>query len=218
MVEGMFERPNLKDNNIKVLEFSTELELGTQFDDLIKEQGAALGRSYVFVESYTIARAKHAFIIRFTPSRRFSTESRKTVVQTQATFQFLLTSRVEIPKVVSIPNDIIESLNKMETIYSFRCSAEHEYKNRNKRKFVMALPIKLPESTIFPFRIIDGVSIEGKIENMDYSSLVVNYPTLKITHLLTMFQRNYRFNSHIAQQITNDANMIVNRLMVSSGV
>jgi hypothetical protein len=217
MVESMFARPNLKENNIDTLEFLTKSELGTELNNLIKEKGTPLGQAYVFGESYTIARVKHTFTIQFVFSRKFSTESRKTVLETQATFRFLLTPGVKVPKEVSSPNDIIESLNKMETINSFRCSLTYDYKKQDKRKFILALPIKISESPIFPFETIDGIGIRGKIENMDYSGLVATMPIRKNTHLLIMFEKNYHFNSHIVEKIMNDSNMIANKLMLSSG-
>jgi hypothetical protein len=217
MVESIFQRPNLKDNNIGTLEFSTKLELGTELNNLIKEKGTQVGQVYVFGESYTIAKAKHTFTIQFAFSRRFSTELRKTVLETEVTFKFLLTPGVKVPKGASSPNDIIRALNKIETMSSFDCSLTYDYKDQDERKFVLALPIKLAESPVFPFKTIDGVSIRGKIENMYYSGLVVYYPTLETTHLLIMFENSYRFNSYIAEKIINDANMIVNRLMISSG-
>lgn len=218
MVESMFQKPNLKENKIDTLDFSTKLELGTELSDLIKEQGALVGRAYVFIESYTIAGVKHTFTIQFAFSRQFSTESRKTVPQTEVTFKFRLTPRAKLAKRFSIPNNITEAFSKIETTSSFDCAIDYDYKNRYKSKFVFDLPINLPQSTIFPFKMIDGVSIAGKIENIDYSTLIVSYPRQKTTRLMIMFEKSYHFNGHIAERIINDANMIANRLMVSSGV
>jgi hypothetical protein len=218
MVERMFQKPNLKENKIDTLNFSAKLELGTEVNNLIKEQGALVGRAYVFIESYTIARVKHTFTIQFDFSSKFSTESRKTVPETEVTFKFRLTPGAKVPKTFSIPNNIIEALSKIETTSSFDCAIDYDYKNQYKRKFVLDLPINIPQSKIFPFKIIDGVSIAGKIENIDYSTLIVNYPRQKTTRLMIMFEKNYHFNGHIAEKIINDANMIANRLMVSSGV
>jgi len=217
MVKSTFERPNLKENNIDSLEFSAKLELGKELNNLIKEKGTLIGQAYVFAESYTIARAKHTFTIQFVFSRTFSTESRKTVLETEVTFKFLSAPGVKVPKVAFSPNDIIGALNKIEAMHSFRCYLTYEYKRQDKRKFVVALPIKISESPIFPFETIDGISMRGKIENIDYSGLVENMPIQKNTHLLIIFEQNYHFNSYIAEKIINDTNMIVSKLMVSSG-
>lgn len=216
MVEDMFERPNLKENH-KTLEFSTQLELGTELNNLIKAKGTLVGESYVFAESYTIARAKHMFTIQFAFSRTSSIESRKPVLETEVTFKSLLVPGAKVQKSFSSPNDIIRALNKIRTINMFNCSLTYDYKNQDKKKFILSLPIKVIESPIFPFQTIDGVSILGKTQNIDYSALVVNYPILKITHLLIMFHKNYHFHNHIAESIINDGNMIVNKLMVGSG-
>lgn len=217
MVGSVLERPNLKQSGIKTLEFSTELELGTELNNLIKEKGTLLGQAYLFQESYTIARVKHTFTIEFAFSREFSTASTRTVLKTQVAFKFRLTPGGRKPKWGSSPNDIIGALNKPKTMNSFRCALTYDYKKKDKRRFILALPIKLPESPIFPFQIIDAVGIHGKIGSMDYSALVTKYPDVETTHLLIMFGKNYQFNSYIAEKVINDANTIVTRLMIGSG-
>jgi hypothetical protein len=218
VAESMFEKPNLKESNIDTLEFSTKLELGTELNNLIKEKATMIGpTTYLFAESYTLSRAKHTFKIQVDFTKAFSIKSKKTVQATEIDFKFLLTPRVNVPKSVSNPNDIIGVLNKIKKDHTFSCYVTYDYKKQDKRKFILSLPIKISESPIFPFETVDGVGVRGKIENIDYSSLVATMPIHKNTHLLIIFEQNYYFNNNVAEKIIADSNIIVNRLMVSSG-
>jgi hypothetical protein len=217
MAKDIFERPDLKRNN-RTLEFSAKLRLGPDLDNLIKETGTPVGQFYLFAESYTTSRAKHALAIRCAFSRTFSPELGESVQQTEITFNFGLTPGLKPQADVANPKHILQPLNKIQTeVHTFSCSITYDYKSQEKKRFVLALPIRLTQSPIFPFHTIDGISILGETQDIHYSALVGAYPSVKTTHVLILFRKDYHFDNHIAHNILNDADAIVNTLMTPTG-
>jgi len=200
-------KPNLKPFNIRKLSFSTTCVIPEEILSNIKKQGKDADGALRFFDSYTIDRVSHLCVL--TLQCRDEKNGEYFIE-----FEFSVSKRkikppMRIPKI----NNLIDRLCTLDKNHIFRCSTNIEFSKKDNRQFIINLPIKISKNSILPISVIDGFSMEGNIESIDYSALVWTQDAGRAFTLIIVFSNSYIFNPSLIECIADDSNKIINALM-----
>lgn len=200
---------NLKSFNIQKLSFSTTCVIPRKILSNIKKQDKAVGSVSRFFDSYTIDRVSHLIVLTLQCK-----DAKKSEYFVE--FEYSIKRRkIKLYKDTPKINNLIDKLCTLDKSQEFTCSTHLEYNKKDNRQFIIDLPIKISRNSILPISLIDGFSIEGNVESIDYSALI--YTTAKQAYSLTIiFFNNYHIDSLLIQYIIDDANKIINSIMPPS--
>jgi len=200
-------KPNLKPFNIRKLSFSTTCVIPEEILSNIKKQDKYVNSVLRFLDSYTIDRVSHLCVLTLQCKDEKNCEY-------FIEFEFSISKRkIKLPRGKPKMNNLIDMLCTLEKSQNFNCSTNIEFSKKDKRQFIIDLPIKISKNSILPIRLIDGFSIEGNVESIDYSALIWTQGQVSDYSLIIVFSNNYTFNSSLIQYIIDDSSKIVSSLM-----
>jgi len=200
-------KPNLKPFNIRKLSLSTTCVIPEEILSNIKKQDKDADGALRFFDSYTIDRVSHLCVL--TLQCRDENNGEYFIE-----FEFSISKRKiklyrRIPKI----NNLIDMLCTLDKTHNFNCSTNIEFSKKDNRQFIIDLPIIISKNSVLPISLIDGFSIEGNVESINYSALIWTQNKVGDYSLVIIFSNNYTFNSSLIQCITDDSNKIVNSVM-----
>ncbi len=199
-------QPNLQIANIYSMEFYTECLIPQDIRDIIQNSTKPKGEIYQFLEVYILNRVSHHFLLEILLSENATEPS-------FIHFDILLKSKRSAPKGLPNTSEIFEKLCNLDTNHPFKCSADLEFKKKDKRHFIFDLPIKLSESNYLPINEINGFSLNGKIDEQEYSALLWSKENGGF-FLTLVFLNEYCINEALAENIIKDVSKITNRLFI----
>jgi len=200
-------KPNLKPFNIRKLSFSTTCVIPKEILSNIKNQDEDTDNFLRFFDSYTIDRVSYLCVLILQCKDEKNGEYFIEV-------EFSISKRkIKLPKGTPKINNLIDMLCTLDKSQNFNCSTTIEFSKKDNRQFIIDLPIKISKNSVLPIRLIDGFSIEGNVESIDYSALIWTHSKVSGYSLVIVFSNNYTFDSSLVQYITDDSNKIINSLM-----
>jgi len=203
-------QPNLKATNIISLNLSTTCILPQNVIDIIQKQSPPINGISHFVDIYVFNRTSHTCLL-------FIQEKNKEKRQFTLEFDYRLIPKTKIPKNIPKISNVISDLCSINDNLEFSCSINIGFKKREKRHFLINLPIKFSESPNMPFKFIDGFSFSGEIESVSYNSLVVVNDKGDESWLVLRFSKKYILDRSLAQNLIDDAMSVAYILMPKSG-
>lgn len=200
-------KPNLKPFNIGKLSFSTTCVIPEEILSNINIQDKDADSVSRFFNSYTIDRVSYLCVL------TLQCKDAKTG-EYFIEFEFSISKRkVKLPRGTPKIGTRVDMLCTLDKSHRFNCSTNIEFSKKDKRQFIIDLPIKLSETSNFPISLIDGFSVEGNVESIHYSALIWTQNKPGDYSVITVFPNDYTFNSSLIQCIIDDSTKIVNSIM-----
>ena len=199
-------QPNLQIANIFSIEFNTGCLIPQDTRDIIQNSTKPKGGIYQFLDVYSLNRVSHHLLLQIALSEN-------AIEPSYIHFDILRKSKRSAMKGLPNTSEILEKLCNIDTNHPFTCSAELEFKKKDKRHFILDLPIKLSETNYLPISEINGFSLKGKIDEIRYSALLWTGENRDF-FLTLVFTSTYCINEALAENIINDISKITDRLFI----
>ena len=200
-------KPNLKPFNIQKLSFSTTCVIPEEILSNIKKQDKDADSVLRFFDSYTIDRISHLCVLTLQCKDEKNCEY-------FIEFEFSISKRkIKLPRGIPKINNLIDMLCTLDRSQNFNCSTNIEFSKKDNRQFIIDLPIIISKNSMLPISLIDGFSIEGNVESINYSALIWTQNKSGDFGVIIIFSNNYTFNSSLIQCIIDDSNKIINSVM-----
>jgi hypothetical protein len=199
-------KPDLRASNINSLEFSTSCNIPDDIRDTIKKSSKSEDGVYRFTDVYTIGRSSYQFLLSISLSK----------AKKEASFvEFEIIKRSKKRALKGLPNAslILDKLCSLNTTHKFFCSTDIQYKKKDKRSFIINLPLKISRAELFPVSEINGFSLEGNVGGLEYSALLWTAKNGVFFATFVVF-KEYTINESIAENIVDDFATIANSLFI----
>jgi hypothetical protein len=197
--------PDLRKSHISNLSFDTSYVIPKEVRNKIERLSPPINQMSRFFDVYVHNRITHRCIVTIQFPKRDTDKS-------TINFEYQTRPSKKLPKKIPRIRDIIDDLCAVKGEHDFTCYSIVEYPKKEKRKFVVHLPLKISESSKMPINSISGLSVEGIVESQEYHSLLMVAPSGD--HNLTLFfKKKYSFSESLPNDIISDMNKIVNTLV-----
>lgn len=199
-------QPDLKFAHSDTLFFRTSCVISKETSDVIKQLSPPRNNVSRFYDRYVKSRATHYSVLYI----EFKDEESCNV---EISCRYILSPRLRrLPK--NLPNigNIINELCLDKTEHQFQSIVSFEYTKRDKKRFVINLPLKISTSPNMALKEIDGISFMGNIQGFEYSAFMIvssnNYG------LSINLNNNYIFSDTLPQNIISDSSIISSVLLI----